>query len=82
MLVKDKKLLISTALGIIIGLLFDDLRKLIINDFLVKIVDKYIIEDEILNFFGIKIDKDKIINLVLTIILAIIVLILLEMHVY
>lgn len=82
MILNNSQMFISTAIGIVIGLLFDDLRKLFVNELLVKIVDKYIIKEETIRFVGVELKTKKIINLFLTIILAIIVLILLDKYVY
>ena len=80
--IKNRQLIIGTAFGVIIALIFDDLRKLFFQEFLSKIIDHYLIKEKKIEIFGAKINTQRVIDLSLTIILSTIVVILMDHYLY
>lgn len=80
--IKNREIIVGIAFGVIIGLIFDDLRKLFFQEFLSKIIDHYLIKDKKIEIFGAKINTQRVIDLSLTIILSTIVVILMDHYLY
>lgn len=79
---KNRQLIVGTALGVIIALIFDDLRKLFFQEFLSKILDHYFIKEKKIEIFGARINTQRVIDLSLTIFLSVIVVILMDNYLY
>lgn len=79
---KNRQIIVGTAFGVIIALIFDDLRKLFFQEFLSKIIDHYLIKDKTIEIFGVKINTQRVIDLSLTIFLSVIIIILMDKYLY
>tara|TARA_B110000483_G_C17857914_1_gene412994 strand:- start:294 stop:557 length:264 start_codon:yes stop_codon:yes gene_type:complete len=75
----NKSIIINTFLGLVIALIFDDMKELIINEIILKFVNKNVEKKNIL-VFNTKLDLQKIVDLLVNIILSMIFIGILYYH--
>lgn len=80
MKINNLEVYLVSSIGIIGGLLFDDLRKLIINDFIVEIFDHYFVSKKYITVFGAKLNTKKMLSLIITILFTLLVIIIIDMN--
>jgi len=72
----NKPLVLNTFLGLIIALIFDDVKELVINEIILKFINTKI-ETKKIVIFNTEIDVQKIVDLVVNIILSLFIIYLL-----
>ena len=75
----NKSIIINTFLGLVIALIFDDMKKLIINEIILKFVNKNVEKKNIL-VFNTKLDLQKIVDSLVNIILSMVFIGILYYH--
>lgn len=75
----NKSIIINTFLGLVIALIFDDMKELIINEIILKFVNKNVEKKNIL-VFNTKLDLQKIVDLLVNIILSMVFIGILYYH--
>ena len=69
----NKALIINTFLGLVIALIFDDVKELVINEIILKFVNTNI-ETKELTVYGAKINFQKIVDLLVNILLSVLII--------
>ena len=75
----NKSIIINTFLGLVIALIFDDMKELIINEIILKFVNKNVEKKNILKI-NTKLDLQKIVDLLVNIILSMVFIGILYYH--
>ena len=75
----NKSIIINTFLGLVIALIFDDMKELIINEIILKFVNKNVEKKNIL-VFNTKLDLQKIVDSLVNIILSMVFIGILYYH--
>lgn len=74
----NMNIIVSTSIGLLLSFIFNDLRTLLFSEIIIKIIDSKISDNKNIILFGAKINREKIINLFITIILSIIFILIIE----
>ena len=75
----NRAVIINSFIGLVIALIFDDVKELIINEIIIKFVNTNVKTKEI-ELFGTKLDFERIIDLIVNIVLSIIFIYILYNH--
>ena len=66
----NRAVIINSFIGLVIALIFDDVKELIINEVILKFVNANIKRKEV-DLFGVKLHFEKIVDLIVNIILSV-----------
>ena len=75
----NRAVIINSFIGLVIALIFDDIKELIINEIILKFVNANIKTKEV-DLFGVKLHFERIVDLIVNIILSIIFIYILYNH--
>tara|TARA_B100000674_G_C37706076_1_gene852898 strand:+ start:64 stop:333 length:270 start_codon:yes stop_codon:yes gene_type:complete len=75
----NRAVIVNSFIGLVIALIFDDVKELIINEIIIKFVNTNVKTKEI-ELFGTKLDFERIIDLIVNIVLSIIFIYILYNH--
>lgn len=75
----NKAIIINSFIGLVIALIFDDVKELIINEIILKFVNTNIKTKEV-EIFGTKLHFEKIVDLIVNIILSVFFIYILYNH--